>query len=107
MEKTLNKIVGDKIKTARLEKGLKQVDLSNVIGSTTALISNIENGGQSIHLVDLYKIAQLFKKEATYFLPSIKELAVASPSIDKEKKKYPIAEDIIDKIRELQIKKED
>ena len=107
MDRTLNKIIGEKIKTVRTDKGLKQADLAKVIDSTPALISNIENGGQSIQLTDLYKIADFFKKEASYFLPRIKELKEAMPSIDKEKEKLsPKEAAVVDALRK-QIKKEE
>lgn len=108
MDKTLKKIIGEKIRDTRSEKGLKQADLANVIGSTAALISNIENGGQSIQLIDLYKIAELLKKEVAYFLPSLKELKEAMPSLDREIGKLPSKEaEFVDEIRSKQIKKED
>ncbi len=107
MEKILNKIVGERIKATRTEKGLKQSDLAKVIDSTSALISNIENGNQSIQLIDLYKIAELLDKGVTYFLPSLKEVREALPSIDREKEKLsPKEAEIVDLLRK-QIKKED
>lgn len=107
MDRTLNKKIGETIKTIRTEKSLKQADLAKVIDSTPALISNIENGGQSIQLSDLYKIAEFFKKEVSYFLPSHKELREAMPSIEKEKEKLPPKEAAMVEALRKHIKKEE
>jgi transcriptional regulator with XRE-family HTH domain len=87
MEKILNKIIGERIKAGRTEKGLKQTDLAQTIDSTPASISNIENGLQTIQLIDLYKIAERLDKEVYHFLPNLKEFKEAVPSIDKERGK--------------------
>lgn len=107
MDRILNKIIGDRIKAARTEKGLKQADLAKEIDSTPALISNIENGGQAIQLGDLYKIAELLNKEVSHFLPSHKEVKAAVPSIDKEKEKLsPREVAVVEELRK-QISKEE
>jgi transcriptional regulator with XRE-family HTH domain len=107
MEKILNKIVGERIRTTRTDKGLKQSDLAKVIDSTSALISNIENGNQSIQLFDLYKISELLEKEVNYFLPSLQEVKEAIPSIDKKREKLsPKEAAVIDSLRK-QIKEEE
>jgi transcriptional regulator with XRE-family HTH domain len=85
LEHILNKIVGERIRIQRdEEKKLKQADLAKVLDSSTSLISNIEKGIHSIHLFDLYKIAELLEKEVHYFLPSVEELKKAAPSIERD-----------------------
>ncbi len=106
MEKFLNRIVGERIKAARTEKGLKQTDLAKVIDSTPASISNIENGLQTIQLIDLYKIAKLLGKEVYHFLPTLADFQEAIPSVDKERGKLPASEAaFVDSLRK-QIKEE-
>lgn len=107
MEKILNKLVGERIKSARTAEELKQSDLAKVIDSTPALISNIENGNQSIQLIDLYKIAERLEKEVVYFLPSIKEVKAALPSINKEQEKLPPKEaEMVEALRKRIAKEE-
>lgn len=109
MNKTLNKLIGDRIKAARTEKGLKQAEIAEKLGfDSPASISNIEQGVQNVQLIDIYKMAEIFDKDIYYFLPNLEELKSEITTIDKEKKKYPqktVA--IIEKIREVEIKKED
>ncbi|MDO8447074.1 MAG: helix-turn-helix transcriptional regulator [Deltaproteobacteria bacterium] len=99
MDQTLYKIVGDKIRKIRNDKGLSQVDLAKHIDHTSASISNIENGEQRIQLADLYKLAEFFEVELSSLLPSLQELKASMPSIDKEIKKYPEAQALIDSLR--------
>ncbi len=100
MEKTLNKLIGDRIRNARADKGKKQADLASAIDSTPALISNIENGQQSIHIVDLYKIAGLLEKRVAELLPTIEEVEDATPSIEKEREKLaPQEAAFVDELR--------
>jgi transcriptional regulator with XRE-family HTH domain len=87
--------------------GYKQSDLAKEIDSTPASISNIENSVQSIQLVDLYKIAALLKKEVSDFLPSLKELENAIPTIEKEKKNYSSKEEEYIDILRKEIRKEE
>jgi len=107
MEDTLLKIVGKRIKAARIAKELKQTDLAKVIDSSAASISNIENGIQGIQLIDLYRVAEFLEKNACDFLPHLDEVKDAIPSIDKQKKDYTLEEaDFIESLRKKEIKEE-
>lgn len=100
MDQIIYKILGERIKKIRNEKGLSQVDVGKHIGHTSASISNIENGEQRIQLADLYKLAEFFEVEPFFLLPTLQELKDSMPSIDKEIKKYPPAQqELIDSLR--------
>ena len=90
MERTLNKYIGGKIKSLRIEHGLSQelfvkslLEKSGLEFSASS-ISNIENGNQAIYVIDLYKIAEAFGKEIDYFLPKLMDLKNLSPSLNKQ-----------------------
>lgn len=58
----------DRLKKARLEAELTQVEVATKIGRPQSHISNIESGQQRVDVIELKRFAKLYKKELTYFL---------------------------------------
>lgn len=57
-ETLVQRRVGQRIRTRRIEAGLTQQDLAQTLGLTRSSVSNIEAGTQSLSLVSFLKIAQ-------------------------------------------------
>lgn len=57
-----------RLKKARLEAGLSQVQVANKIGRPQSHISNVENGQQRVDIVELKRFAKLYGKSVEYFL---------------------------------------
>ena len=58
----------DRMKKARVEAGLTQVEVAKKIGRPQSHISNIESGQQRIDVIELKRFAQLYGKRIGYFL---------------------------------------
>jgi transcriptional regulator with XRE-family HTH domain len=58
----------DKLKSARIESGLTQVDVSKQLGKPQSFISKIESGERRVDVVELQHIADLYQKSLDYFL---------------------------------------
>lgn len=58
----------ERLKTARLDVGLTQVDVSTKLQKPQSYVSKVEAGEQRIDVIELKKFAQLYKKSITYFL---------------------------------------
>ena len=50
------KIMGERLKKARQDKNLKQKDIANSLGVTTAFVSRVENGSSHVNLKSLYEL---------------------------------------------------
>jgi transcriptional regulator with XRE-family HTH domain len=61
-------LIGERIKTAREERGLTQAQLGEAIGYTQATIGNYELGRRHIGIDDLYKIAEVLGRPYAYFI---------------------------------------
>jgi transcriptional regulator with XRE-family HTH domain len=59
-----------KLRTARLEAGLTQVEAAKLLGVPQQTISAIDNGKRRLDVVEMYYIAKLYKKPRSYFDPS-------------------------------------
>ena len=94
MKNVLYPLIGQRIKQARLAKGLKQEELASklVPSRTAASISNIEKGAQRIYIDFLYEVAIILGVGVDTFCPSIEEVQSKVPSIEKELEKYPTKE---------------
>jgi len=101
MKNVLYPLIGQRIKQARLAKGLKQEDLASklVPRRTAASISNIEKGDQRIYVDFLYEIANILGVGINTFIPSLEEVQSNVPSIEKELEKIPTKEQKL--VREL------
>lgn len=57
-----------KLRKARLEAGLRQVDVSKKLKRTQSYVSRVEMGEQRLDVLELKKFAQLYKKDINYFI---------------------------------------
>lgn len=57
----------EKLKSARKETGLTQIEAGNALGRTQAGISKIEQGEVALSVEDLFDFAELYKKPVAYF----------------------------------------
>ena len=57
-----------KLRKARLEAGLRQIDVSKKLKRTQSYVSRVETGEQRLDVLELKKFAQLYKKDINYFI---------------------------------------
>lgn len=62
------KVFVQRLKKARLEAGLTQVEVAEKLGRPQSHISNVESGQQRVDIVELKRFAQLYRKSVSYFL---------------------------------------
>ena len=60
--------IGQRIKTARLEKGYSQADLGSLIGCSNNHMSHVEVGQTKVSLAMLLKLSLILEKNFDYFL---------------------------------------
>lgn len=58
----------EKMKQARLDANLTQVEVSKKLKRPQSYISKIEAGEQRVDILELKKFAELYKKDLGYFL---------------------------------------
>ncbi len=58
----------ERLRKARLDAGLTQVQAAKKIGRPQSHISNIESGQQRVDVIELKRFAQLYGKPISYFL---------------------------------------
>ena len=57
----------ERLRSARLEKGLTQVQVAKRFKRPQSYISNIESGQQRVDVVELQKFAKMYGQEINYF----------------------------------------
>lgn len=57
-----------KLRKARLEAGLRQIDVAKKLRRTQSYVSRIEVGEQRLDILELKKFAELYKKSLDYFI---------------------------------------
>jgi len=57
-----------RLRKARIEAGLTQVQAAKKIGRPQSHISNIESGQQRVDVIELQRFAKLYGKRISYFL---------------------------------------
>lgn len=62
------KVVLQRLKKARMEVGLTQVQVAKKLGHHQSYISKIESGERRVDVVELNRIAKLYNKSVSYFL---------------------------------------
>lgn len=62
------KELSKKLKTARIEAGLKQEEIAAHMGLPISAISMIENGTRKVDVIELSKIASFYAKPVEWFL---------------------------------------
>ncbi len=63
----INDLIVKRVKDARIEMGLTQKDLADLLGRTAASISDLERGKVQVTASDLYKICQYLRKPIEFF----------------------------------------
>jgi len=63
-----HKTIVEKLKKARHEAGLDQVEVAKKLGRSQSYLSKIESGQRKIDVVQLQKFAKFYNKEINYFL---------------------------------------
>ena len=58
----------ERLKKARIEIGLDQVEVAEKLGRTQSYISKIESGQRRFDVLQLKEFAKLYKKPINYFL---------------------------------------
>lgn len=62
------KVFVERLKKARLEAGLTQVEAAKKLGRPQSHISNVETGQQRVDIVELKRFAKLYRVSISYFL---------------------------------------
>lgn len=58
----------ERLRKARIESGLTQVQIAKKLKLPQSHISNIEIGQQRVDVVDLQRFAKMYKKDINYFV---------------------------------------
>ena len=58
----------ERLKKARLESGLGQVDASKKLGKTQSYLSKIESGQRRFDVLQLKEFAKIYKKDLSFFI---------------------------------------
>ena len=59
----------EKLKQARLDAGMSQVDVAQALGKHQSYVSKCETGERRVDFVELLDFAALYKKPIEYFKP--------------------------------------
>ena len=57
-----------KLRKARLEAGLKQIDVAKKLKRPQSYISRVESGEYRVDVMEIKKFASIYKKDINYFL---------------------------------------
>jgi len=72
MSKTIyskdHRFLTEQLKKARIEVGLDQEKVAEILGKTQSYISKIEAGQRRVDIVQLKKFAKTYKKPLDYFI---------------------------------------
>ena len=63
-----HKAIIEKLKKARHEAGLDQVEVAKKLNKTQSYISKIESGQRKVDVIQLKKFADIYKKPINYFI---------------------------------------
>jgi transcriptional regulator with XRE-family HTH domain len=58
----------EKLKKARLESGLTQIEVSKKLKKPQSHVSKLESGERKLVAVELIELAKIYKKDLNYFL---------------------------------------
>jgi len=58
----------EQLKKARLEAGLDQKEVAQILGCTQSYVSKIESGQRRIDVFQLKDFAKIYKKDLDYFV---------------------------------------
>lgn len=62
-----NKKIAEKLKKARIDAGLDQVEVAKKLGKTQSYISKIESGQRRLDVLQLKDFAYIYTKSLNYF----------------------------------------
>lgn len=57
-----------KLRQARLDAGLRQIDVAKKLKRTQSYVSRVEVGEQRLDILELQKFAKIYKKPLDYFV---------------------------------------
>ena len=57
-----------KLRKARLEAGLRQIDVAKKLKRTQSYVSRVEVGEQRLDILELKRFATMYNKTITYFI---------------------------------------
>ena len=77
------KLVGNKVKKARREKGITQAKFAEELGVSVSFISQVESGDKKFNLSRISEVSQILEKPVGYFIDGYTE--EAGPGSDFEK----------------------
>lgn len=63
-----HKKIVERLKKARLDAGLGQIEVAKRLGRTQSYVSKIESGQRRFDVLQLKEFAKLYKKNVNYFL---------------------------------------
>lgn len=63
-----HQIIVNKLKQARAESGLGQVEVAEKLGRTQSYVSKIESGQRRFDVLQLKEFAKIYKKSLEYFV---------------------------------------
>jgi len=63
-----HKAIIEKLKKARHNAGLDQVEVAKKLNKTQSYISKIESGQRKIEVIQLKKFAKIYKKNLNFFI---------------------------------------
>ena len=58
----------EKLKRARGESGLRQIDVAKLLKRTQSYVTRVESGEHRLDILELKKFAKAYKKEVSYFI---------------------------------------
>jgi transcriptional regulator with XRE-family HTH domain len=63
-----HRILIERLKKARKEAGLNQVEVAKLLGVSQSYVSKIESGQRRIDIVQLKAFARIYRKKIDYFI---------------------------------------
>ena len=103
--------IGQLIKAARMEKGLNQGELGELVGCSNNHMSHVEVGQTKVSLTMLMKLSVVLEKDFDYFLldtPYVRQdRVIDSEILDKMKKCSPATLISINKIIDVLLEQQD
>ena len=63
-----HKVIVERLKKARLESGLGQIEVAKKLGKTQSYLSKIESGQRRFDVLQLKEFAKLYKKPLDFFI---------------------------------------
>ena len=61
-------VIVERLKKARFESGLGQIEVAEKLGRTQSYVSKVESGQRRIDVVQLKAFAKTYKKDLDYFV---------------------------------------